>query len=133
MRFQRREVKSLNLLANSCLGFHILTLTLFAAFEKCLVLLVNHSRGILESHPDFFTDFFCHRTCLAPFVMKFLQTLESCYHIVLRIKLFSFLTQKHLGVQILLKIIITKVLVHLQLVIEPLNGRLIALPLVVKF
>ncbi len=83
---------------------------------------------LIELFPYLITDFLGYRPYLTPLLPEILKLAKSGHDILFRRKILHFLDKESFLLQILLEVEIAEFLVHLQAVVELLNGCLEILP-----
>ena len=86
-----------------------------------LVLLVDHGAGILEAGPDRLAQILGYRTDFAVLLMQVLQLVEGRDNVWLFCQFFGSLTQLGLRLQVLLEVVLARLVVELQQVVELLH------------
>ena len=93
-----------------------------------LVTTVHGSRGCFEACPYFVAQFFGYRSCVAEFLMQFLQLMESGNHIRFVCQFLGGFAKMILYFKILLEVIFTEFVIQFQKVVELLDIQLVVLP-----
>ena len=89
---------------------------------------VDNGRSIFKSFPDTVSQFFCHRSDVAEFLMKFLQLVESGDRVIGFCQLFGSFTQISFLFQVFLEVVFSEFIVQLHHVIELLGIVLVVFP-----
>ena len=87
----------------AALASFVFAFAFFAFLEVSLIAFVNFRAVVLECSPYILADVFCHRSYVAPFVMKLLQAFECGDYVRLVYQLCRFCHKKLLFGKIFLK------------------------------
>ena len=96
--------------------------------KMLLVTFVDNCRSSLEAIPHLFAQLAGTRTRLAIFLMQLLQLMEGTNNIGLVSQLLSSLAELGLQLEILLKVVFTRLAVQLQQIIELFDIQLVVTP-----
>ena len=104
-------INGLDDFANYGLLVEIMLLGLFQGFKMLLVTAVHSSRSCFEACPYFIAQLFGYRSCIAEFLMQFLQLMESGNNIRFVCQFLGSFAKVVLDFKILLEVIFTEFVV----------------------
>ena len=112
--FQFIILNRFNDFADDGLLIQIMLFGFFQRFKVLLMAAVDSGRSCFKPIPDFITQFFGYRTCIAELLMQLLKLVESGNNIFLVSQLFGSFAEMRFDFQVLFEVIFAEFIVQFQ-------------------